>query len=726
MAVKIIFQFFILAVPLMILFPGFSHFIYPAGSNYSDLTITHLPNLVYLKNSLTTWGVIPLWTNTIFSGYPFAANPLSGLWYPFTWLLLLLPQPFGYNLVIFAHLLFGGWGVWLLLRRAGKGILAASIGAVTFELMPKLLAHYTAGHVTLVFAVCFTPWLILAEMNRRTMPGKRWIIAPGVLLGWIALADIRWLPYAGFVWLVVALDGLLLQDGQPGLKQKFRDIKLSASNSLSKLAGMFLQFLIAVGISAPLLLPLIQFSSLSTRSNMETADRLAFSLPPTRLLGLVFPDFGGYSEWVLYPGIFPIFAFIVILSVKAHRKSNWLWLLLIFISIFIALGSNNPLMPFISRLPGYDYLRVPTRALFLGGLALSMLAGTFADLLFSRERKNKIPVWPVFAAAIFVIGLFVGYWQLSHQFNFELFWGAIFVLIFSATIFILRAGKVQQSFWYGAILLALIVLDLGSVSLGGFQLRAQEAVYEEGQETAQWLKTNADLPFRTYSPSYSIPQLAGAAYNLELADGIDPMQLTYYVEFMSKATGVKTQDYSVTLPPFETGHPDTANLNAVPDARLLGLLNVRYIISEYRVEGSGMELIEKIDDRWIYEIPNARPRAWIQPRFGMIDDRYSAVILKEIQPNSVYLSAEGPGMVVLSEIDYPGWIVKVDGQTSPVLRIGGLFRGVEIGAGQHEIHFEFRPIIVFTGLIMAAVTWISLGAWLLLYSLAERKMQNDA
>ena len=61
------------------------------------------------------------------------------------------------------------------------------------------------------------------------------------------------------------------------------------------------------------------------------------------------------------------------------------------------------------------------------------------------------------------------------------------------------------------------------------------------------------VPFRIYSPSYSIPQQAAALNELELADGIDPLQLMSYVGFMEETTGIPVNSYSVTMPPFSSG-----------------------------------------------------------------------------------------------------------------------------------------------------------------------------
>ncbi len=111
--------------------------------------------------------------------------------------------------------------------------------------------------------------------------------------------------------------------------------------------------------------------------------------------------------------------------------------------------------------------------------------------------------------------------------------------------------------------------------------------FADGREPAAWL---ADQPgqFRVYSPSYSIPQHVAQQFQLQLADGIDPLQLQRYVMFMQHASGVGAWPYSVTLPAFlgvqdrtKTFAPRSKDIQ--PNAALLGLLNVKYIAAAFPI-----------------------------------------------------------------------------------------------------------------------------------------------
>src|SRR5450759_2524950 len=93
-----------LLLPFIIFLPGINDFFFAPGSHFSDLLISHYPNAVFLHQTLQNGNGIPLWSGTILSGYPFAADPLSGLWYPPLWLAAWRPSPLIFNLLIIFHL----------------------------------------------------------------------------------------------------------------------------------------------------------------------------------------------------------------------------------------------------------------------------------------------------------------------------------------------------------------------------------------------------------------------------------------------------------------------------------------------------------------------------------------------------------------------------------------------------------------------------------------------
>jgi len=73
-------------------------------------------------------------------------------------------------------------------------------------------------------------------------------------------------------------------------------------------------------------------------------------------------------------------------------------------------------------------------------------------------------------------------------------------------------------------------------------------------------------------------------------------------------------------------------------------------------------------------------------------------------------SLENPGYLVLTDADYPGWQVEVDGERRDILPADLYFRAVELPAGEHEVIFRFRPASVHLGLGVSLAAWF---LWLL-------------
>ncbi len=690
----------VLVVPLLLLVPGWGKFAYPFQGNYSDLTISHAPNLIFLQKALQASGEAPLWSSAILSGYPFAANPLSGMWYPPMWLIVPLAVPFGFNLLVWLHLLWAGLGMYLYLRSLGNGKLPSLLGGISFELMPKLLGHFAAGHVTLVFAVAWTPWLLLAERKRQQ--ARTGIPLTGLVLGMTALADPRWAAFCGLLWLVYSLYEWA-QRGRRGW-----------IGLLGWAGGALTQAGVGILIAAPLLLPLIQYTQLSTRRFMTGSDQMAFALPPLRLFGLLFPDLSGNAEWLLYSGALGLLMLVWVALRPGLNRRYAFWIGILIAAVVYALG-----LPWITALPGLNLLRVPARALFLAGFGFSVLlsAGVedLANIKTSSRPTRRFGPGPVLAGVALFAALFaVGASVLNRQILVAFVWGAASLVVLTGLVLLRQAGRLSARVFLVA-LFPLLVLDLGGVDMSLFTYRSPLDVQSESREIVKYLASR-EGSFRIYSPSYSLQPLATAESGLQQADGVDPLQLFDYAKFMGAATGIPANGYNVTLPPFQSSDLAREHASAVPDARLLGLLNVKYMAAAFDVQSPDWHLTKRIGETRIYENERWLERAWVQDAQAQPGEGVRRVTQIEIQPDRIRIQAEGPGRLVLSELDYPGWQAMVDGHSAQIARTAGLLRSVDLGPGTHEVVFNFRPLTVYAGIALAGLTWLAI----LLLSLRKR------
>jgi hypothetical protein len=681
----------ILALPLLLLLPTLGSFPFRSlTSEYSDLAISHYPNAIFLRDAIIEWRTIPLWSSTIMSGYPFAANPLSGLWYPPGWAALILPLPLGFNLLIGLHLIWGGIGLYLLMRAEGLGKTAALLAGLSFGLLPKLFAHYGAGHLTLLYAVPWTPWLLLSQRTCSERSG--WFrIPPGLVLALIFLADVRWGAFSALTWW--AYSAVHTQQ-----------------NGWLLIKKLSLQTVLALLLAAPQLLPLIEFSSLSSRADLAPADVLANSLPVASLLGLVLPASGIDHEWVFYVGgMVSLLALGGLLLSKA-RRSKYFWGVLSLTTILVALGSQIPGSDLVAKLPLVSLLRVPSRALFLTGLGIASLVGYGLDAILKNSSPQRVRIFGLclFGVIVFALVLLVGFGLMFGDVPDGMLWGTLGLMLSAVWILAGIKSWLPVRIWIGGVFL-IAMLDLGAVDINSFSARNPTQVISEGEEVAMFLATQEE-DFRTYSPSYSLPQQMTIHHGIRLTDGVDPLQLAKYVSFMDLASGVPRDGYSVTIPNFAGGDPKTDNAGYGPDAEKLGLLNVGYLVSEFEVNAEGIKLEQQIGDTFIYRNEKQRSPAWVLP--GANSNEKDAVPIKILQrsPNHIQLSAKGPGTLVVSEISYPGWQVWVDGVAGELLLQGEILMGVELEPGSHKVDLWFRPLSVYAGLVLFLIGLIFL-AW---------------
>jgi MFS family permease len=74
-------------------------------------------------------------------------------------------------------------------------------------------------------------------------------------------------------------------------------------------------------------------------------------------------------------------------------------------------------------------------------------------------------------------------------------------------------------------------------------------------------------------------------------------------------------------------------------------------------------------------------------------DSTSTVTLDRYDANELHYTTRSPkaGVVVFSEIYYPGWTATIDGKPLPLGRANYVLRAAYVPAGQHKIMMEFRP-----------------------------------
>ncbi|HEX8618944.1 MAG TPA: glycosyltransferase 87 family protein, partial [Thermoanaerobaculia bacterium] len=288
-------------------------------------------------------GRLPLWNPYSASGEPWFANPQTGVFYPPTWLFLVLPFETAYMLFLLGHLLLLGWSAYLLFARS------ASQGAAL------------AGAAALMFS---GPVLSLLDVQNNL-----------ATLAWIPLA--LWCAAEG-AWrrgaLVLALAFL---GGEPF----FAAVAALLYVCVRRKADVIWTGLLAFGITAVQLLPFLEFVATSDRAG-ATGDTsiLRNSMTVGDWLRVVIP---GPTHQQFIPVVYAGFVVFVLAAIGATtaRRSNATraWLALLAGSFVISIGPE-----LLTRLP-LTLFRYPARLVPIAAIALAALAVAG----WERVRPNR-------------------------------------------------------------------------------------------------------------------------------------------------------------------------------------------------------------------------------------------------------------------------------------------------------------------------------------------------
>jgi len=179
--------------------------------------------------------------------------------------------------------------------------------------------------------------------------------------------------------------------------------------------------------------------------------------------------------------------------------------------------------------------------------------------------------------------------------------------------------------------------------------------------------------------------------------------------------------------------------------RLLGALNVNYVVSFRPLDGEGIALVRHFAEypSWLYKIDRVVPRAyvvqktrqednpqkvleylsseWFNPNLeAILSERLPIARDGEFEGNAKILdyvnqrvtisaSLNGSGVLVLADSFYPGWRVYVDGKEEKMLKANYFFRAVALTKGEHIVEFRYEPYGFKVGLILSLATFLSVA-----------------
>ncbi|MFP8874075.1 MAG: hypothetical protein VCB42_06015, partial [Myxococcota bacterium] len=471
--------------------------------------------------------------------------------------------------------------------------------------------------------------------------------------------------------------------------------------------------LLALGLVAPQLFATLELTQLGNRhlAGHEWADAFVYSYPEARLLGGLRGEPGGgvgiYRWTVAFPVLLTFLAVIGFFT-RAQRTT---WLFFAAAAVFAALFSLGPagsLYRFYFGLPLGDLFRGAARISFIYAFAMALLAGIGVQAVVNAIRIFDLPRWcPAAAGLALVLAVGSGLYARTeltsaHPVSTGVSPGAPE----SVVDFMKRQAAFDRVF---------IRQPAGS--------RAPELTRKAGMMNRFFAVPDYEPALVRDYETFFAPR-SGEIWHGKVL--LDP-SAGRPAEELSRALDLMSVRFIV---PVEVGRPIPANLRAVgaksivpgtPIVRRSSSLPRAYSVEQVVVEPGTEAAIRRVMQ------PSFHPHREAVVMKGALEEgdslldplnegkrRQPARILRYgLDEVGIQASCGSRCLLVLTDLDYPGWSVSVDGESRPVLRANGIFRGVVLSAGTHEVIYRYDSPSLQAGFAVMVVILGGLGAALL-------------
>jgi len=514
----------------------------------------------------------------------------------------------------------------------------------------------------------------------------------------------------------------------------------------------------------------MEFAQLSTRAGgLSYAFATYDSLHPKELLSFLIPDIFGsavdgtywrsseiwhFWESCGYVSIIALFFVFVRIENSSIRRLSVFFVLMMVLSLFLALGKNNPLYLIIYRLPGFNTFRIPAQIIFLYVFGIAVVSGIGMHRVQEDDWRFNRGFLPFFLFAGVLLLFFVAGLTLSpFHFFFHLFRnladGSVShanmdglydrvsfsvnktVLLFfcSSLLLIIRKTRRLDQWTFTILVSMILMVDL---YLFGVQLiKTHEIVTTPEKNSIVAQLSNSPARGRVVATGNPFETNDGLRYRFPSILGYDPLILRRYVHYTQSSQNYRHDNHVVNL----------AYINT-PGSKLIKMLNVKQVVSNGQVKnldngipyaGLVNEVVIRPEDEVLAFLRSDQfdpgNMVVLEPAYGAMvfptgaGDEFKgscSVVEYDNENMRIKTSSDQPAYLVLSEIFYPGWQATVDGKRTSILRGNYIFRVVPLTKGNHEVHLRFVSWPFRMGALISLMTLIG-SLWFILKTGKKRK-----
>lgn len=704
-----------------------------------------------LTGRMMAAGELPLWNPYLFGGMPLLASVYPGVLYPPNWLFAVLRPSVAMNLVVITTYHIALAGAYRYARAVGIDRVGALVAALVFAFGAYLVM--SLGQTANIASAAWLPWVVLAVERLRARATWRWISLGACFIALQIFAGVPQMAwYTALVAGAYAAFCLIRSSADRRKRFALAFVAMYALGGLLALVQLLpLREMQVQGGRAQITYEYFAEFSFPPRQLLALVFPYFFggaTMPPYQQT-----YWGADGIFVTggYVGLLSLLLALVALLGGRKQPLVWFWAAAAVVALLLASGAYLPfgINRLFYRLPVYNLFRASFRHLFEFTFACGVLAGWGAHWLRHSEpqQTKRFARISVIALGVLVVGAWLAYrfWprlQPRSFFDAEAIVPMGLFVLSAAALWLSARRPTRRA---AAVLLAVLFIDL--LAYGhGLEWRAYRldvAARLADPPTVALLKAReSDLhAFRIVSDS--VAPFGGDNYELlnfpnnslargiESANGYDMLRLTRPAEV-----------FGAMSPEGMIADPSALGLAH----RGFDLGNVKYLLSDRDAAPPAARWRElaRFGTAKVYENLHALPRAWfvrravIAPEADVLrtikegtlsdgsafDPAETALLEQETlhqPPSAIGKSAdatatiiryapqrivlqtrnEEAGLLVLSEVFYPGWQATVDGVAAPIHRVDYALRGLLLPKGEHWVELVYAP---------ASVRWGALGS----------------
>ena len=335
-------------------------------------------------------------------------------------------------------------------------------------------------------------------------------------------------------------------------------------------------------------------------------------------------------------------------------------------------------------------------------------------------------------------------------------WRSFFIVTIGTLLLLAYNAKKLKATWTVAAIALLCLGDMWSVNK---RYLYDEQFIPKSEQTATFRKTQTDeLILQDPSLDYRVLNFVGntfeennTSYWHKSVGGYHAAKLRRYQEMIdhhiAKEMQAAYQEVATA-----GGQMDSVNAAKFP---VLNMLNTKYFIFPAGQQGQTVPIENPytFGNAWFIDkiqyVNNANEEidaigqvdlqqtAIVDSKFkealkGVNEgykDSLSTIRLTNYEPNQLVYETSSPqdGIVVFSEIYYPGWTATIDGKPADIARADYILRAMNVPAGKHTIEMRFDPqsLHITEGIAYGAMALLLVGVIILIWIYRKKYSENS-